>query len=91
MVVEPGTTLPEKMLMKIFWLSLPLVGLLIVTGSGATESPIDPGVEVAIAPEGEVALEDHALMAAQHRYNGIGELLRIVEVQWNREITCSSG
>src|SRR5439155_26968182 len=45
------------------------------------EGAIDPGVEVAIAPEREVALEDHAIMAAQDRYNGIGELQRKVEVR----------
>src|SRR5205085_1440867 len=40
------------------------------------EGAIDPGVEGAVAAEGEVALEDQAIVAAQDRYNRRGELLR---------------
>src|SRR5436309_10220028 len=45
------------------------------------QGAIHPAVEVAVAAEGEMAFENHSIMAAQDAYNGTGEFLREAEVR----------
>jgi hypothetical protein len=45
------------------------------------EAVIDPAIQVLVAAEGEIALENDSIMAAEHGYNRLSELLREVEVR----------